>query len=217
VQFTLSLLPKAALDRWDEVIQCMKQLGVKKLCDMLLLFGTRGWGSRLHVDWQHAWNVAIGLCVPRGTVVALWLCFFAKPGLQEKLNAFLQSDAELRAKFPLGLLVAFPAGAAVAAPTKLHVEPFTAEEMRRIQAALPDYAYIVEQHSGYPLTIPVGALHAVVNTETCIKFAADYYGNPATAALSHRAIARPMFGPLMVEDNMMSARVSLENVMGACF
>lgn len=189
----------------------------------LVLLGSGGMGSAVHVDWSEAINLALAItgCWNEGLALALWM--FVKPSAMAELEELMKASsaglaaatANLKGKKAVEATQKFAAAARKKAAkgeglSKLYPEglqtgmipAFTEADMRYIAKVMgPDKVQLVEQHAGEVVRVRVGWGHAVVNLQPCIKVAYDRYlsANFPRYAVSH-AMTAPMFGLNNAQD-----------------
>lgn len=154
-------LEKALLDLRHEFFPLSKEEidneGIRVLSHQgLLIIGNEGAGTRVHLDWSLAVNLAIGLDVQPGTVVAKWLCCEGNKSAQTWLVDFCW---KLKKKNESVL-------------PKLEVSTMKSI-VRASEEAGVGKIWIEDQKSGEIFKIPCGTAHAVCNIHPCIKIAMD--------------------------------------------
>lgn len=185
-------LDKALLDlRHDLLSQSDDEIdneGIRVLsAQELLMIGNEGAGTRVHLDWLLAVNLAIGLDVQPGTVVAKWLCCEGNKAAQSWLIDFcLKFLGENQKVLPMLLVKDME------------------DIVRTSEGQGIGKIWIEEQRSGEIFKIPCGTAHAVCNLHPCIKLALDgvqSFNTYAEMMVVQTKLISSVFFSHMMEDN----------------
>ena len=171
----------------------------------LMLIGNVGMGTRIHVDWTEAINLALGIASRWDDKMAVALWMFVRPNAMRELDTLLKQWASapdkggLSATFPLGLCTP-------------NMPIFTEADMRRMKGHMGDKVMLVEQRAGQVVRAMAGWGHAVVNLQPCIKIAYDMFvvDNFPSYAIAHAMTAR------LFKNNCIHDYTSWAKVISSC-
>ena len=126
----------------------------------LVLLGVKGLGTKFHVDWSSARNVAIAVHKKDANKeLALWTFIHPKS---------IQGVFDWIRKNIIGCVEKINDAWAP-------VRALTVEESRHLKSHFDEEVILVYQHGGDVVTVPPGWAHCVINMEDCIKVAVDVY------------------------------------------
>lgn len=175
----------------------------------LVLVGDSECGTRFHVDWSEAKNVAFGLQLKPGPAaqhqpLALWV--FVHPSAAAAAGAWLATNVE-----------ALAGGFQTENPPRLELKHAVA--MQQVLGSAADGTWLVRlvyQHAGDMVVVPAGWIHTVVNVQPCVKLAFDIYRASHFPAYlqSWRQVASVVTGASNAPDYMGVATVLLQAITG---
>ena len=176
----------------------------------LLMLGSVGVGTRLHVDWTEALNIALAIDGYSDLSLALALWMFVSPAALERVHRALIDDKQFlnkagKRRFPKGL----------SSNEDVQEHLLSKAEMEYLAAKFPDGVMLVEQFAGEVVIVRPGWLHAVINLQPCLKLAFDRYVPEAFPqyAMSHVLVASK-YG-MVADDYMQWPTAAMEYVIKA--
>jgi hypothetical protein len=177
-------------DNFDDLIEEARGFNDKYRSSLVLL-GSTGTSTGMHLDWTEAYNIAFATDPTSvGEVLAEWT--FIHPDAAEAANSWLQNN---------GFATGF---------TTVGKALLSSQQVSAMQAALADAVAggavrVIQQRAGDMVYVPPGWVHQVYNVRSCLKLAWDLYVKTHFQYYAKlQSIIVPLFGSHMADDYMGS-------------